>query len=129
VSPDPAPQGTLELVRPAGPASAYPARARALLRRIAERSGIPDVPVEALYGYEAMRVALAAVDAAGPRPRDRETVVRAAMRSRSRASALGPYSIGPAGDVAPARFADYRVQAGAARFLGFRAPGPASGRP
>ena len=57
-------------------------RARSVLDRIA-RAGRRVPPVEALYGYESMRLVLEAIDRAGPRAGDRAAVVREALRARA----------------------------------------------
>lgn len=66
----------------------------------------------ALYGYEAMRAALAAVRAAGRNGADRLSVVRAFFRLGPRDSVLGRYSIAPSGDISLQSFAGYSVGRG-----------------
>ncbi len=71
------------------PPRAQPPRGRRLLRSLARgrpQAGRP----ESLYGYDAMRLVLDAVDAAGP---DRRGVVRAALEPRPRSGATGRYAV------------------------------------
>lgn len=106
----------VDLVRPATDASTRPARR--VLARLAVRPGTTRA-LDALYGYEAMRLALDAVAAGGA---DREDVTRAALRPRTRSSVLGTYAVRPSGDVAPAGVGYFRRAGGELRFLGLRAP-------
>jgi hypothetical protein len=62
-----------------------------------------------------MRLALDAIDAAGP---DRVRVAREALRIRERQSPLGPYGVRGTGDVASERFAAYRLHDGRFAFVG-----------
>jgi branched-chain amino acid transport system substrate-binding protein len=86
---------------------AYGPKARRLLARLARQRGAPVGP-EALYGYEAMRVVLDAIRAAGPDAGDRAAVAREALTPRVRRSALGDYRVLPGGDVSTLRFGAYR---------------------
>lgn len=99
----------VQAVSTLAPAALLPGKARRLLRRIARRAGLAQVGTEALYGYESMRLVLDAVDRAGP---SRRGVVRAALRPRTRRSALGRYEIRATGDVGPDSFALYRLRGG-----------------
>ncbi|MEX1141768.1 MAG: ABC transporter substrate-binding protein [Thermoleophilaceae bacterium] len=74
---------------------ALPARGRRLLRELSREHGRP-VGGEAALGYDAMRLALAAIDVGGP---DRRLVVRAARSTRARDGATGSYAIGRRGSV------------------------------
>jgi len=120
VAPDPPATGTVRFVDSVAPAAAYRPAARRVLRRLEARSGAP-VSAGALYGYEAMRIALDAIDSARPTG-DRKAIVRAALGSR-RDGVLGTYSISAGGDVAGATFASYESVAGRVRFLGLRSAG------
>jgi branched-chain amino acid transport system substrate-binding protein len=105
-----------ELVQAAAPPREYPAGARRLLRRIAARASAESLPAEALYGYEAMRLVLDAIESSRAGPGDTQAVVRAALAARRRDAAHGAYSVVPGGDVSTSVLATYR----AGRFLGFR---------
>jgi branched-chain amino acid transport system substrate-binding protein len=111
----------VETIDPEFPASAYgPAGAR-VLRRLATQLGTP-VPVDALYGYEAMRLALDAMGSAEPRPNDRDAVADSALAPRTRRSVVGTYSITRTGDVSPSRLASYRLLRGRLEYEGARRP-------
>jgi branched-chain amino acid transport system substrate-binding protein len=97
------------------PESRLPTRGRRMLRRIAARAGEATARPEALLGYESMRVALDAIDAAGP---DRRLVAHEALRIRERQSPLGPYGVRGTGDVDGERFAAYRLHDGRFGFVG-----------
>jgi branched-chain amino acid transport system substrate-binding protein len=89
--------------------SAYSQSGRQLLRRYRDRFGAPPDPY-ALYGYEAMDLALDAVDAAGP---DQTAVIRWLLRSANdRDSPLGRYSIDRHGDTTERRYGLYRPRNG-----------------
>ena len=111
-----------DVLTPAGPASAYGPRARAVLRRLREQTGSPVAP-EALYGYDAMQIVLDAIRTAGRHSGNRADVARSALRPRTRRSVLGGYRVEASGDVAPGRFASYRRLGGGLTFLGMR-PAP-----
>jgi branched-chain amino acid transport system substrate-binding protein len=98
---------------PMPPAGKLSPRGRRVLARVAARQ--PEAArSEALYGYEAMRVILDAIRAAGP---DRERVRRAGMRMRTRRSALGSYMVRATGDVDGERFALWALRGGRFRFV------------
>ena len=66
----------------------------------------------AIYGYEAMKVALASIAAAGNKGNDRQAVTSAFFRIRDRRSALGTYSIDRNGDTTLSEYGSYRVAGG-----------------
>ncbi|HEX8065440.1 MAG TPA: ABC transporter substrate-binding protein [Thermoleophilaceae bacterium] len=112
----------VDLLRRAGPASAYGPPARRLMRRLRDRDG-KELPTEALLGYEAMRLVLDALATAGPRAGERAAVARAAVRPGARISPLGRYAIARTGDATAAAFAGYRSDAAGVRFVGMRGAG------
>jgi branched-chain amino acid transport system substrate-binding protein len=125
VSPPPA-GGDLppvETIDPEFPASAYGPAGTRVLRRLATQLGAP-VPVDALYGYEAMRLVLDAMGSAGSRPNDRDAVADSALAPRARRSVIGTYSITRTGDISPARFASYRLSRGKLEYEGISQPPP-----
>jgi branched-chain amino acid transport system substrate-binding protein len=125
----PAPPGLppTAVVKPALVGSGYGPRARRVLDRIARKTGRP-VDSEALYGYEAMRVVLDAIAAAGSS--DRAAVARAALTPRTRDSVLGRYRVSASGDVSTTRFGGFRRTASGLIWAGFRAaPAAALNRP
>lgn len=91
-SPGPSPTYTYT---PIPPPAARSAKAKRLLRELS-RSGGEEVGPEALYGYEAMRLVLDAIDRGGV---DRLAVARAALEPRERRSVLGPYEVDRTGEV------------------------------
>jgi branched-chain amino acid transport system substrate-binding protein len=107
------------VLKPAFPAAAYGPGAQRILDRLTRRRGAP-TPVEALYGYEAMRVVLDALGAT--RSGDRAAVVQAALAPRTRRSVIGPYRVLPGGDVSTARFAGYRREEDSLTYTGQHTP-------
>jgi branched-chain amino acid transport system substrate-binding protein len=89
----------------------YPPAARRVFREYRAAFGVAATPY-ALYGYEAMRGALAAIRSAGRHGSDRRSVVKAFFRAQQRDSVLGRYSLKPDGDVTGTPFAGYRVRGG-----------------
>jgi branched-chain amino acid transport system substrate-binding protein len=98
----------VQALTPIVPARAQPPAGRRVLRSLARERGAP-VRAEALYGYESMLLALAAIDRAGP---DRRAVARAALAPRRRRTVLGRLSLAPGGDVRPRRLALMRLRGG-----------------
>jgi branched-chain amino acid transport system substrate-binding protein len=113
-SPAPAGLPRVDLLSPLLPARTYGARARRVL------SSTATTEVEALYGYEAMRVVLDAIAAAGSDANDRAAVVREALTPRARRSVIGAYRVLPGGDIAPIRFGAYERSSTVTRYLGER---------
>jgi branched-chain amino acid transport system substrate-binding protein len=101
--------------------SAYPASGREMFsayrRRYRDRHPDP----YAIYGYEAMLLALDAVDAVGG---DRDAVIDWLFEVRDRDSVLGRYSIDRYGDTTLKSYGVYRISRGALYWAGaVRAPG------
>jgi branched-chain amino acid transport system substrate-binding protein len=117
-APLPASLPHLVLLSPLLPRAAYGPAARRVLAAARSRD------VEALYGYEAMRVVLDALGAAGQDAGDRAAVARAALAPRARRSVIGAYRVVAGGDVAPMRFGAYEHSASGTRYLGERPPTP-----
>lgn len=118
-SPPPAGLPPVQVLTPELPASEYGPRARRVLARLrVKRSPAPRT--EALYGYEAMRLVLDAIAAAGGGAADRGEVVRAGLEPRARNSVIGDYRVLASGDVSTARFGAYRISASGLHFLGER---------
>jgi branched-chain amino acid transport system substrate-binding protein len=106
----PSPGMRVVVVSPFLPSSAYPARARRLLRALP--AGVRRA--EALYGYESTRLVLDAVRSVTARGRSptRAAVMRAVLATRLRRAAIGRYRIERSGDVTNSAFAEYRVSRG-----------------
>ena len=105
---------SVEALTPVLPASELPAAGREVIRRAGKLAGPEAARPEAVYGYEAMRVILDAVEQGG---RDRAKVAAAALAMRDRRSALGPYRLRGTGDVDGERFALYALENGRFRFV------------
>jgi branched-chain amino acid transport system substrate-binding protein len=118
--------GPVRIVATTRPAAEYPARARRVLAAIAKRRGSDaPVPVAALYGYESMRLTLEAIERAGPRAGDRDTVRRELLRPGPRGgSVLGDLALTGAGDVVDQRVSAYRRDGAQLAFEGLRTPRP-----
>lgn len=99
----------VEAYSPLRPAASYGPRAERVLESVRRSFGDGAARPEALYGYEAARLALDAVAEGGGR---REAVVRAALRQRSRRSAMGTYEITRSGDVTGPPLTLYQLENG-----------------
>jgi branched-chain amino acid transport system substrate-binding protein len=94
----------------------YPPSAREVAKRYEQRFRAP-MPVQALYGYEAMSAVLAAIDRAGKKGNDRGKVIDEMLATRNRSSVLGTYSIDDDGDTSIKGYGSYRVRGGHLVFL------------
>ncbi len=103
------------LTTPILPADLYPHAAADVLAEYRLHFG-SEGNAYALYGYEAMSAALAAIRSAGPRGNDRQTVVDQFFAIKQRESVLGRYSIEPDGEPTLSRYGADRVQDGRAIF-------------
>jgi branched-chain amino acid transport system substrate-binding protein len=109
----------IQLLSPLLPARAYGPSARGVLSRIPQEARAAG-GVQALYGYEAMRLVIDSIAAAGAGGDDRAAVARAALTPRARVSVIGPFRVQATGDVAPARFGAYRRSAAGLHYMGER---------
>ncbi len=103
------------LSTPLLPASMYPTSAQRVFedyRRHFHEAPTPD----ALYGYEAMSVVLAAIRRAGAEGNQRPAVIRAFFQTHERDSVLGRYSIQPSGDTSLSRYGVERIANGKLAF-------------
>ena len=98
----------------ARPAAARRSRGRAIMSRAGRASGPAAARPEAVYGYEAMRLILDAIEAGG---RNRARVAAAALDMRGRRSPLGRYRLRGTGDVDGGRFALYALRDGRFSFV------------
>ena len=115
------PARTVPVVSPILPPAEYPPAGRRILSRIEDEHA--GAPVEALYGYESMRVVLKALRVAGKRARDRVAVIEAARESGPKGSVIGPYRLDGRGDTSGRRLALYDLERGR---LEYRGPAPGS---
>jgi branched-chain amino acid transport system substrate-binding protein len=108
--PIPAAPASVDALTPVPPAAELPPEGRELLARLRETRSPAVARAEALYGYEAMRVVLDAIRAAGA---DRARVIDEALRIRQRrGSPLGTYRIRATGEVETTRFALHALRDG-----------------
>ena len=75
----------------------YPPAAQKFFKTFEQKYGKPPEPY-AIYGYEAMKVALLAIQNAGDKGNDRQAVIDAFYKIKDRDSVLGKYSIDENGD-------------------------------
>lgn len=112
----------VRLTTPALPARMYPPAGRRFLRAYEAEFGEPPEPM-AIYGYAAMRLMLAAIDAAGEDGDDKEAVVDAFFRLPPQESVLGRYAIDARGDTSLDNYAVVSVTKGRLVFGDRVAPG------
>ncbi|MEA2403424.1 MAG: branched-chain amino acid transport system substrate-binding protein [Thermoleophilaceae bacterium] len=114
---------SVDVLSPVLPARLYPRSGRDVLRRLTRQRG-ETVEADALYGYDAMRIVLEALDLAARRDRadERAGVVDAALQPRTRRSVLGSFAVTPSGEPAPQRFGAYRRDGTRLVFEGVRKP-------
>ena len=75
----------------------YPPAAQDFFKTFKEKFGKDPEPY-AIYGYEAMKVALLAIQNAGDKGNDKQAVIDAFFKIKNRDSVLGKYSIDSGGD-------------------------------
>ena len=75
----------------------YPPAAQEFFKTFKEKFGKDPEPY-AIYGYEAMKVALLAIQNAGDKGNDKQAVIDAFFKIKNRDSVLGKYSIDSGGD-------------------------------
>ena len=112
---DPAVASRLRLVSFVLPPRAYSRAGRRFVRDFRARYGAAPEGY-AVYGYEAMRLVLDAIRAAGDRGNDRGAVIDAVYGLGRRRTALGPITIDRAGDVSTHVYGAYRVRGGRLTF-------------
>ena len=95
--------------------SAYPQQGQDFFARYAARYGDGSPDPYAVYGYEAMRLVLDAVAAAGP---DRRAVIEALRAMPARDGAIGRYAFDRRGDTTLRTYGTYRIQRGALVWAG-----------
>jgi branched-chain amino acid transport system substrate-binding protein len=89
----------------------YPEAAQEFFNTFQEQHGKTPEPY-AIYGYEAMNVAIEAIKAAGADGADRAKVVEAFFAIKDRDSVLGTYSIDENGDTTLTDYGSNRVEGG-----------------
>ncbi|HWT24732.1 MAG TPA: ABC transporter substrate-binding protein, partial [Solirubrobacteraceae bacterium] len=113
----------VRLTTPTLPLEAYPRAAQRFVRAFDARYGRAPVP-EAIYGYEAMKAVLHALEEAGDLANDRSEVVKEFFAIRDRRSVLGTYDIDENGDTTLSQHAVWRVRDGRLIFDGVVRAGP-----
>jgi branched-chain amino acid transport system substrate-binding protein len=111
--PVPAAPSSVDALASIPPASELTDAGRRLLERVRRSRGPRAARPEAVYGYEAMRLVLDAIRAAGA---DRARVMREALRIRERESPLGSYRVRATGEVESDRFALHALRDGVFEF-------------
>jgi branched-chain amino acid transport system substrate-binding protein len=89
----------------------YPPAGRAFFRRYKDKYG-KEPETYAIYGYEAMKVALLAITNAGDKGNDRQAVIDAFFKIKGRDSVLGKYSIDANGDTTLSSYGGNTVKDG-----------------
>ena len=89
----------------------YPAGAQKFFAAFKSKFGKDPEPY-AIYGYEAMKVALLAIQNAGDKGNDRQAVVDAFYKIKNRQSVLGTYSIDANGDTTLSDYGGNKIKNG-----------------
>jgi branched-chain amino acid transport system substrate-binding protein len=89
----------------------YPPAAQDFFAKFKQKYGKDPEPY-AIYGYEAMKVALLAIQNAGDKGNDKQAVIDAFFKIKDRDSVLGKYSIDENGDTTLSDYGADRVQGG-----------------
>jgi branched-chain amino acid transport system substrate-binding protein len=89
----------------------YPPSAQDFFNQFKQKYGHDPEPY-AIYGYEAMKVALLAIQNAGDKGNDRQAVINAFFNIKDRNSVLGKYSIDENGDTTLSDYGADRVKNG-----------------
>jgi branched-chain amino acid transport system substrate-binding protein len=87
----------------------YPPAAQDFFAKFKQKYGNDPAPY-AIYGYEAMKVALLAIQNAGDKGNDKQAVIDAFFKIKDRDSVLGKYSIDKNGDTTLSDYGADRVQ-------------------
>ncbi len=93
------------------PPERYPPAGRRFFENFKTKHG-REPETYAIYGYEMMNLALDAIKRAGDNGNDREAVLKQALTTQNRSSALGTYSIDKNGDTTLKYMGGYRVRGG-----------------
>jgi branched-chain amino acid transport system substrate-binding protein len=89
----------------------YPPAAQDFFAKFKQKFGNDPQPY-AIYGYEAMKVALLAIQNAGDKGNDKQAVIDAFFKIKDRDSVLGKYSIDENGDTTLSDYGADRVKGG-----------------
>ena len=92
----------------------YPPEGQEFFKQFAEKYGEPNPDPYAIYGYEAMRLALDAIERSGTG--DKEDIIKALFDTKDRESVLGTYSIDENGDTTLTDYGVYTIKDGELTF-------------
>ena len=95
------------------PAS-YPPEGKEFFTQFEAEYGEDNPDPYAIYGFEAMRLALDAIERAGSK--DKEAIVEALFATKDRSSVLGTYSIDENGDTTLTDYGVYSIEGGELKF-------------
>jgi branched-chain amino acid transport system substrate-binding protein len=99
------------------PADQYPPEGQKFFEDYKTEYGDDSPDPYAIYGYEAMRLTLDAIERASKAGKvDRAAVIRELFATKDRQSVLGTYSIDPNGDTTLTDYGAYRIEDGALVF-------------
>jgi branched-chain amino acid transport system substrate-binding protein len=92
----------------------YPPEGQEFFGQFEEKYGEPNPDPYAIYGYEAMRLALDAIERSGTG--NKEDIVPALFDTKDRSSVLGTYSIDENGDTTLTDYGIYKIEGGELTF-------------
>ncbi len=92
----------------------YPEEGQEFFTQFSEKYGEDNPDPYAIYGYEAMRLALDAIERSGSG--NKEDIVKALFETKDRSSVLGTYSIDENGDTTLTDYGIYTIEGGELKF-------------
>ena len=92
----------------------YPPEGQEFFKAFTEKYGVSNPDPYAIYGYEAMRLALDAIERSGDA--SKENIVKALFETKDRESVLGTYSIDENGDTTLTDYGVYTIDGGELTF-------------
>jgi branched-chain amino acid transport system substrate-binding protein len=92
----------------------YPPEGQEFFTQFSEKYGEDNPDPYAIYGYEAMRLALDAIERSGTG--NKEDIVKALFETQDRSSVLGTYSIDENGDTTLTDYGVYTIDGGQLTF-------------
>jgi branched-chain amino acid transport system substrate-binding protein len=92
----------------------YPPEGQEFFTQFEEKYGEPNPDPYAIYGYEAMRLALDAIERSGTG--EKEDIIKALFDTQDRSSVLGTYSIDENGDTTLTDYGIYTIDGGELTF-------------
>jgi branched-chain amino acid transport system substrate-binding protein len=98
------------------PPEDYPPAGQQFFADYTKEYGVADPDPYAIYGYELMRLALEAIEEAGPEGNNREAVLEKLFAGKVHDSVLGKFSIDENGDTSLTTYGVYAIKDGALSF-------------